>query len=164
MLRVVASNSGCCAVKVIRDFPDSPEAVISVQARGGHNEDEYTSEPQAYANWIDTLQSESGTRSAGEEFRRIMKQIQYRRPAGIIEINLAADWQENDDDYYCCEECDGPRDAYDADHEEYDDSVVQAWEPIFDEYGFTKIVALNSNSGAQIHHYTLAYDKGGWTP
>lgn len=161
MLRVVASNSGCCAVKIIRDFPYSPEVTIHVTDDGGHDQDEISTEPNAYMDWL--RERRTGYQKAGDEFRWVMDQIQRRRPAGIIEINLAADWQDPDEDY-CCEECNGPREAYDADREKYDTSLVEAWEPIFDEYGFTKIVALNSNSGAQIHHYTLAYDKGGWTP
>ncbi len=159
-MKAVASNCGCCAIKHVRDFPDSPEHPCHISI-DGHDEDQISSSPEPYSSWLeedDDLQLSNNMRG-GEAFRAIVAQIKRRRPAGLITLNLTAD----SDSDYCCEECNGcSRSEYDANNSGYDESQIRAWSPILEELGFTCQTVLNSNSGNRIHHYTLVYDEGGW--
>jgi hypothetical protein len=149
--RVVADNSGCCAIKHIRDFcssPKLPSRYIYLYGEG-HNDDQTSSQPEAYKNWAEKLDEKPET--AGDMFKAIVSQIRYRRPAGMITVNLV---EEND---YCCddEDCDYGNRHWDRDQ-------VDEWHPLLTELGFTSVKFMNSNSGNMIHHYTLVYDDGGW--
>lgn len=164
-MRVVACNSGCCAVKHIRDFTKSPNDKATFEA-SGHDDDQNTAEPEPYENWaeeIDLLPMPSYSQwyKAGDLFRALVEQIKIRRPAGIITVNLVA--EEIGDDSYCCYDCNGcSREEWEKqrpEEKEFNDYQVKSWHPLLDELGFTKVVTRNSNTDNQIHHYTLVYDE-----
>lgn len=162
-MRVVACNSGCCAVKHIRDFTKTPEEKVYYEG-SGHDDDQNTSEPDPYENWAEEIglpTSQMNWYKAGDLFRALVEQIKIRRPAGIITVNLVAEHLY--DEEYCCFDCNGcSREEWEAkDHsdEEFNDRQIRAWQPLLDELGFTKVVTRNSNSENQIHHYTLVYDE-----
>lgn len=143
-MRVVASNSGCCAIKIIRDFYGKPESRQFVNKLQGHEEDCISTEPAPYANWADTRGFPESMPNS-ELFLAYVKQIKERRPAGRIEVNLAADWCEGDD--------------YD-DYEPYwDEGIIPEWREIFEKAGFKEEIFYNSNSGARIHQFSLTYDE-----
>lgn len=139
MLKVVASNCGCCGVKHIRDFPQSPnDTVYPDKWDDGHDEDEVSTEPEPYVNWINHEDFPQSMK-AGDAFEMIMKQIKSRRPMGMVTLNLAADVEPYTDD-------------------EFDDTQVKAWRPLLIDNGFTEVVFMNSNSSNRVHHFYRAYD------
>lgn len=144
-MKVVADNSGCCAIKHIRNFPYSPDVSCYIDtSERGHDEDQESSAPEPYENWADAKKIESHMN--GEKLlRHYVEEIKSRRPAGMITINLTDDCDEDDD---------GNR--------TFNTSRTDAWGPLLEELGFTDVIFLNSNSGNLIHHYTLVYDEGDW--
>jgi hypothetical protein len=142
--RVVASNCGCCAIKHIRDIPSSPDNDdFLLYSDGGHDEDQSSSQPEAYENWAQEIEPKPAT--AGDAMKAVVAQIKRRRPAGIITVNLVEHLEDEDEDFH--------RGG------DYNDSCPRAWDPIMEELGFTKVVVLNSNSDNKIHHYTCVYDE-----
>lgn len=153
---VMASNCGCCAIKHIRNFTQSPKSPFDTEGEG-HDEDQDTADPVTLSqmDWAYPLDEKPD--NAGDAFRAVVAQIKRRRPSGIITCNLVETTEV--DDSYCCEECNGPREDFERSVDGYDDSQIRAWQPIMDELGFNKVVAVNSNSDNKIHHYTLVYDE-----
>lgn len=144
-MKVVADNSGCCAIKHIRNFQYSPAASVYIDdEETGHDEDQESSAPEPYENWADGSQLEGYT-NGEKALRHYVAEIKRRRPAGMITINLTDDCNEDGDGNlaYCT-------------------SRTEAWGPLLEELGFTSVTFLNSNSGNRIHHYTLVYDEGNW--
>ncbi len=156
--RVVASNCGCCAVKHIRDFTHRPDnTFFYLDSDGGHDEEQSSSTPEPYENWAQPLAEKPA--NAGDAFRAIVAQIKHRRPAGLITCNLVTEEEDHG-----CDGCDG-WDGWDCgcDGENFMNSEQpDAWRPIMTELGFSETTFPNSNSGNIIHHFTLAYDEGGW--
>lgn len=158
---VVADNSGCCAIKHIRNFAHHPDATQYLNTTShGHDEDQCSSSPPAYDNWLNTTEGFTTPMKAGDALREIVKQIKERRPQGMITINLVANAE--DEDSWCCEECNGDYDEWrerNASDEEtaFDTAQVDAWTPLLTELGFTDVAFINSNSRNRIHHFTLVY-------
>lgn len=163
-MKVVASNCGCCAIKHIRDFEESPNFYGHCHGYG-HNEDQSSTAPEPYYNW--SHYSAASGEEAGEVFKALVADIKRRRPAGMITANLAAYVLEEDG--YCCEDCNGMSESeWDSlrcgEGPHYNSEQVDAWRPLFEAEGFQEQTFLNSNSGNRIHHFTLVYDEGGWDP
>lgn len=141
-MKVVSSNCGCCAIKHIRDFPNSPEAPLSSFGYG-HDEDLSSTSPEPYENFC---RYSASSIKAGIIFKELVEEIRGRRPAGMITCNLPeyVDTEFDEEGYW-------------------DSTMVANWEPLLTEMGFKKLPPfLNSNSGNKIHHYYLIYDDGGW--
>ena len=162
-MRVVCDSSGCCGIKHIRDFygcdPDDRIRNNSHYQSTGHDEDQSTSEPAAYKNWIRGYYLPKGITTNKELFLAYVAQIKERRPQGMITINII---EQRESDEYCCEDCNNmTRAEWDRTHStdlEYDTRETDMWDPIFRKEGFTRVDFINSNSSNRICHYTLVYD------
>lgn len=159
-MRVVADNSGCCGVKIIRDLQwSTPANELRYKDNlygEGHNEDEDTSEPRPYARWDrNSATSLKNVLTYGDFFFYLVNQIKERRPSGMIIVNLAAPEESCDECFCecggeCCGECCGECGGF-------DDDDVARWRPLLVEAGFKEVTFINSNTGARIHQFTCIY-------
>lgn len=140
-MRVVAANSGCCGIKIIRDIPSDPATFVQYFGSSGHDEDQITTEPDPYSSW-EELPPFKG--EAHELIKLFVANIQERRPHGMIEINLVTERSYN--------------------YEDEDEEIIEensyapdAWRPYLTALGFTEVEFVNDNSGNIIHHFTLIY-------
>ncbi len=148
-MKVVASSCGCCGIKHIRDFTDSPhDSADNYFNSEGHDEDQSSSQPEPYEAWNNSL--ETTPKTQGEWFEGLVTQIKNRRPSGMITVNLVS----RDEEEYCCEDCHGDPDDFKSG---FNDTQVQAWKPLLTEQGFNEVAFINSNSDNRIHHFTLVY-------
>ena len=137
-MRVVCCSSGCCGIKHIRDFYRFPYVESTFYSTEGHNEDVLTSEPDAYADFLDVP---ALVCTEEEYFRLLVRLTKEKRPAGMITANLVTEVDNDDDD----------------DEMRHDSPFVDAWRPIFLDEGFQEVKFTNGNTGNIIHHFTLTY-------
>lgn len=144
-MRLTASNSGCCGVRYIRDFPRLDKILPSVRRSGYTNEVNNTSEPAAYLDLSPVCPSET----ALERFKRLVDFVQKKQQGGIIQCYLAVSRAIEDyNEYYVgCGDC--------GCHAHCNSYPI--WKPILEEMGFTLQHFFNSNSENDCAVFTLVY-------
>ena len=147
-MKIVPSNSGCCGVKYIRDFPNPYVKVPAFSlAIDDDNPEANTSAPEPYDN---LFRGEAPRESAVDRFDRYLAYLKETRPSGIIQVYLASSYgtseafEEYGEDCATCE-------CYVACEAHW------TWHDILIARGFTSERAMNSNSGNYIWCWTLTY-------
>lgn len=144
-MRLTASNSGCCGVRYIRDFPRLDMILPAIEKSGYTYDVNNTSEPAPYLD----LSPVSPAETALERFKRLVAFVQEKQEGGIIQCYLAVSGSIDDSDarYAGCNDC-GCR----ANCNSY-----PMWKPILEEMGFTMQHFFNSNSENDCAVFTLVY-------
>lgn len=144
-MRLIPSNSGCCGVRYIRDFP-APHRILME-----NSEDNYdykvndTTEPKAYLDISPPRPSET----AEERFLSLVQACKDRQAAGIIQCYVAANGDSSGrtleeascQDCGCIAHCES----------------LLLWRPIFEKAGFEEQLFFNSNSENDCAVFTLVY-------
>lgn len=142
-MRIVPSNSGCCGVKYIRDFP-RPERIMSRLDReeySDHNEEGDTTEPDEPYECL--YRGDAPKETALERFDRFVNFLKETRPSGCIEVYLAPVAGRDS-----CESCD----CY-SNCDQY-----SLWKPLLLERGWKELdTFINSNSDNEVGHFVLKY-------
>lgn len=88
-MRIVPSNSGCCGVKYIRDFPrpDNKMSALLREDWDGYNYESDTSEPDAPYKCL--FRGKAPEETAVERLKRFVAFLQDTRESGRIEVYLA---------------------------------------------------------------------------
>lgn len=142
-MRIVPSNSGCCGVKYIRDFP-RPERIMSRLDReeySDHNEEGDTTEPDEPYECL--YRGNAPKETALERFDRFVNFLKETRPSGCIEVYLAPvagrDSCEGCDCYSHCDQ-------------------YRLWKPLLLQRGWKELdTFINSNSDNEVGHFVLKY-------
>lgn len=129
-MRVVCCSSGCCGIKHIRDFPDSPDTRTSIPASAGHDEDQVSTGPDPYEPIVHI--PERIHMPASEALAYLVNLTKDKRPSGMITVNL-------------------------ADVDDEDNLIADNWRDVLFSLGFKETTFLNSNSENVVSHFTLIY-------
>ncbi len=144
-MRLTASNSGCCGVRYIRDFPQPGRMLPEIEESGYTFEINNTSEPEAYLD----LSPVAPREAALERFKRLVAFVQKKQKAGIIQCYLAVSGsiKEYNEPYAGCANCNCHTHC----------NSYPMWKPILEEMGFTLQHFFNSNSENDCAVFTLVY-------
>lgn len=144
-MRLTPSNSGCCGVRYIRDFPHLDRMLPAIEQNGWTCDVNDTSEPDAYLDLSPICPSET----ALERFRRLVNFVQQKQEGGIIQCYLAVsgDIKNYDERYTGCGGCGCTANC----------NSYPIWKPILEEMGFTMQHFFNSNSENDCAVFTLVY-------
>lgn len=142
-MRIVPSNSGCCGVKYIRDFP-RPGRIMSAISReeyDGYNYEGDTSEPDEPCECL--YRGDAPKETALERFDRFVSFLKETRPSGCIEVYLAPVGSRTQ-----CEGCDCSTNC----------DQYPLWKPLLLERGWKELdTFVNSNSYNEVGHFVLKY-------
>lgn len=142
-MRIVPSNSGCCGVKYIRDFP-WPGRIMSAISCGeydGYNYEGDTSEPDGPYECL--YRGDAPEETALERFDRFVSFLKETRPSGCIEVYLAPVGGRT--------KCEGCSCSVNCDQ-------YPLWKPLLLERGWKELdTFVNSNSGNEVGHFVLKY-------
>lgn len=142
-MRIVPSNSGCCGVKYIRDFP-RPDKMMSAFSREDwdeYNSEANTTEPAEPYGCL--FRGTAPKETAVERLKRFVQFLRETRGDGRIEVYLAP--------IKTSESCDGCNCGAHCDQ-------YQLWQPILLEMGWKELPSFhNGNSGNSVGHFYLDF-------
>lgn len=143
-MRIVPSNSGCCGVKYIRDFP-GPYLLMSAISRceyNGYNDEGSTTEPDDPYECL--YCGDAPKETALERFDRFVSFLKETRPSGCIEVYLAPVG-------VLPGECEGCGCSVHC-------NQYNLWKPLLLERGWKELdTFINSNSDNEVGHFVLKY-------
>lgn len=142
-MRIVPSNSGCCGVKYIRDFP-RPDKKMSALLREDwdkDNDEADTTEPAAPYKCL--FWGKAPEETAVERLKRFVEFLQDTRESGRIEVYLGpVKTSERCKGCNCITHCD----------------QYPLWQPILLEMGWKELPSFhNGNSGNLVGHFYLDF-------
>lgn len=138
-MRIVASNSGCCGVKYIRDFPrpDRMMAEINLDVWEENHEGNTTEPSNPYGC---LFEGKAPKETALERFKRFVQFLRDTRADGRIEVYLAPVRQTGEG----CGDC-----GCGAHCQQY-----PLWQPILLELGWKELPPFfNGNSENTVGHF-----------
>lgn len=143
-MRIVPSNSGCCGVKYIREFPrpDKKMAALLREDWDEYNYEADTTEPDAPYECL--FRGTAPEETAVERLKRFVEFLTETRESGRIEVYLAPVKKLRDscDDCGCLSHC-----------EQY-----PLWQPILLDLGWKELPNFhNGNSGNDVGHFYLDF-------
>ena len=142
-MRIVPSNSGCCGVKYIRDFPrpDKMMYALNLPEWAEYNPEGDTTEPTGPYDCI--FEGKAPKETAVERFKRFVRFLQETREDGRIEAYLGpVKTSERCESCNCLSHCD----------------QYPLWRPILLELGWKELPTFyNGNSGNHVGHFYLDF-------
>lgn len=142
-MRIVASNSGCCGVKYIRDFP-RPDLMLSAINRDewdDYNPEGDTTEPDRPYTCI--FEGKAPEETAVDRLKRFVTFLRVTRENGRIEVYLGpVKTSERCGHCNCGTHCD----------------QYPLWQPILLELGWKELPTFyNGNSSNHVGHFYLDF-------